>query len=60
MMEKYDGVRVFWDGKRLHTSRGEVSIEVPKECVFPSTPFEGELWYIIVDTMTHYIIQDGI
>jgi hypothetical protein len=44
MMEKFDGVRVYWDGSRLHALGLKTSIEVPKSCLFPSTPFEGELW----------------
>jgi hypothetical protein len=44
IMEKYDGVRVFWNGKRLISKSSGISLEVPKECNFPATPFEGELW----------------
>jgi hypothetical protein len=43
-MEKYDGVRVFWDGQLLHCLKSNVIIQVPKELHFPETPFEGELW----------------
>jgi hypothetical protein len=43
-MEKFDGVRVFWDGKRLYSKSAKLVIDVPKECKFPSTMFEGELW----------------
>jgi hypothetical protein len=43
MMEKYDGVRVFWDGKYLYVKNSKV-ISVPEDCNFPSFPFEGELW----------------
>jgi hypothetical protein len=45
MMEKFDGVRVFWDGKQLISSKERTIIDVPTECKFPSFPFEGELWY---------------
>jgi hypothetical protein len=44
MMEKYDGVRVYWDGKQLHIKSLNVVTNVPKEASFPSTPFEGEFW----------------
>jgi hypothetical protein len=45
MMEKYDGVRVFWDGK-LRVQGSKKIIEVPNNIVFPMLPFEGELWYV--------------
>lgn len=45
MLEKFDGLRVYWDGARLHLSQApEVAIDVPASLDFPSTPFEGELW----------------
>jgi hypothetical protein len=44
MMEQFDGVRVFWDGKRLHSKNSKTSIQVPQELKFPSISFEGELW----------------
>jgi hypothetical protein len=43
MMEKIEGVRVFWDGKHLHYPRAKIKINVPSEYNFPSTPFEGQL-----------------
>jgi hypothetical protein len=46
MMEKYDGVRVYWDGKRLHCKNLNISMKVPQQYAFPSTPFEGQLWYV--------------
>jgi hypothetical protein len=46
MMEKFDGVRVFWDGMKLQSPFG--SISVPSPLGFPKTPFEGELWYLTV------------
>ncbi len=46
MMEKFDGVRVFWDGKRLHSKSSKTIIDVPQQLEFPSFPFEGELWYV--------------
>jgi hypothetical protein len=44
MMEKFDGVRVFWDGKRLYIKNSKIAIDVPSEINFPTIPFEGELW----------------
>jgi hypothetical protein len=44
MMEKLDGVRVYWDGKHLHTKDLQTRLEVPKELAFPAVPFEAELW----------------
>jgi hypothetical protein len=44
MMEKVDGVRVFWDGKRLHSKSLKTTIDVPPELNLPSVPFEGVLW----------------
>jgi hypothetical protein len=44
MMEKYDGVRVYWDGTSL--SYKSWKIPLPKSVEpFPNFPFEGELWY---------------
>ena len=48
MMEKYDGVRVYWDGSRLHSKHPSVVLDIPKRLNFPNIPFEGELWYFIV------------
>jgi hypothetical protein len=44
MMEKFDGVRVFWDGQRLISKSSKTVIPVPPEYKLPSLPFEGELW----------------
>jgi hypothetical protein len=52
MMEKYDGVRVFWDGHVLQ-AKGKL-IDVPKSFVLPSLPFEGVLWY---DTTHHWLTK---
>ena len=48
MMEKFDGVRVYWDGKRLFSTSSRSLIQVPQDLQFPTTPFEGELWYMLV------------
>jgi hypothetical protein len=44
MMEKYDGIRVFWDGKQLHSKTSGKILNLPKGHNFPTIPFEGELW----------------
>lgn len=43
--EKYDGLRAYWDGKRLLTRGGEV-IQTPVWFVegWPPVPMDGELW----------------
>jgi len=43
--EKYDGVRAYWDGKRLLTRRGN-TIHAPDWFIadFPEYPMDGELW----------------
>jgi hypothetical protein len=45
MSEKYDGVRVVWDGKSLRQANTRNIIPLPKEVAFPSIGFEGVLWY---------------
>lgn len=43
--EKYDGVRGYWDGRRLLTRGGNV-VAAPAWFTenWPSTPMDGELW----------------
>jgi DNA ligase-1 len=43
--EKFDGVRAYWDGKRLIT-RGGWTINAPEwfTAGFPTHPLDGELW----------------
>ena len=43
--EKYDGVRGFWDGQKLHTRGGQI-INAPAwfTANWPTTPMDGELW----------------
>jgi DNA ligase-1 len=43
--EKYDGVRAFWDGKRLVSRQGN-EYHAPQWFVddFPKMPLDGELW----------------
>lgn len=43
--EKYDGIRAYWDGRRLLTRGGEV-IRAPEWFIarWPDTPLDGELW----------------
>jgi DNA ligase-1 len=43
--EKYDGVRAFWDGKRLISRQGNEYLAPPWFVAnFPNTPLDGELW----------------
>jgi len=46
MMEKFDGVRVYWDGKGSLQTQNTKPISVPASVTkdFPSYQFEGELW----------------
>jgi hypothetical protein len=44
MMEKYDGIRVTWDGTRLLSTWNNQNIDLPTGITFPSNTFEGELW----------------
>lgn len=45
MTEKYDGVRAYWDGKKLISKQGG-DIPCPAEFVenLPKVPLDGELW----------------
>jgi len=45
LSEKYDGLRAFWDGKRLRTRGGE-TIAAPDwfTARWPAEPMDGELW----------------
>ena len=44
-MEKFDGVRVYWDGNNLFSKNMKIRIDIPDQIEsFPSIPFEGELW----------------
>src|SRR4051794_1520512 len=45
MSEKMDGIRAYWDGKRLLSRHGNqlfVPLGFTKD--FPSIPLDGELW----------------
>jgi hypothetical protein len=55
MMEKYDGVRVYWDGQTLHANGQKYSKSAySKLQTFPSIPFDGELWYAYLSIVTNY------
>jgi hypothetical protein len=43
-MEKFDGIKVYWDGTTLYSPLLKQKIVVPADCKFPIIPFEGELW----------------
>jgi hypothetical protein len=46
-MEKYEGIRVYWDGKRMHYQNSKKTLDVPTGYGFPPVPFEGQLWYVL-------------
>jgi hypothetical protein len=58
-MEKFDGVRVFWNGEKLYANTLKMPIDLPQEWKFPDIPFEGELWYssYYIDSNT---FKDGL
>ena len=47
MTEKYDGMRLYWNGKHFITRQGR-KLQVPKSISksLPSVALDGELWYI--------------
>jgi DNA ligase-1 len=45
MMEKFDGIRVYWNGKVLRDVKNNIILDLPKDIQpFPSMSLEGELW----------------
>ena len=46
MTEKYDGLRLYWDGSQFYTRQGE-KVFPPKSITskLPPIPLDGELWY---------------
>ncbi len=48
MSEKYNGIRVFWDGSSLTTSNDKLPIPIPSEYLenFPQIHFEAVMWYV--------------
>jgi hypothetical protein len=46
MTEKFDGIRVFWDGDKSLWTCDKKKIPIPQllSSTFPNVPFEGELW----------------
>ena len=45
MSEKYDGMRLYWDGSQFYSRSGEI-VSVPNSIStgMPSVPLDGELW----------------
>ena len=45
MTEKYDGMRLYWDGKQFLSRQGN-KVNVPKfwQEQFPNIELDGELW----------------
>jgi DNA ligase-1 len=44
MTEKYDGMRVYWNGSQFLTRQGNV-IKVPNSVRMPNIHLDGEMWY---------------
>lgn len=45
MTEKYDGIRVYWDGGKLYTRTGKMIITPPSfTSGLPNIPMDAELW----------------
>ena len=49
MTEKYDGVRVYWDGSAFYSRQGR-KIKAPEFITnkMPNIALDGELWYFMV------------
>ena len=47
MSEKYDGVRLYWDGSQFYSRSGD-KVNVPDSLknTMPNISLDGELWYI--------------
>jgi ATP-dependent DNA ligase len=45
MTEKYDGVRLYWDGNEMHTRQGKI-VRIPDfwRRQLPKIDLDGELW----------------
>ena len=58
MSEKYDGVRLYWNGSQFLTRQGKV-VKVPKEISskMPQVSMEGELWYMLHRYLNIYYIR---
>jgi DNA ligase-1 len=49
MTEKYDGMRLYWNGTTFYTRQGNVVI-APEFITMqlPNIPLDGEIWYHII------------
>jgi hypothetical protein len=58
MSEKFDGVRLFWDGSAFYSRQGKI-IEVPDfvKSQMPKIALDGELWYL--QKFVHNLICKG-
>ena len=47
--EKFDGIRLFWNGRSLKTRQGN-AVPAPENWIsqMPSTPLDGELWCLTI------------
>lgn len=46
MTEKYDGMRLYWNGKQFISKSGKTVSTAPESMIkkMPSVPLDGELW----------------
>ena len=62
MSEKYDGMRLFWDGSKFFTRQGR-KIFIP-ESITSQMPknkaLDGELWYLNKKKLYIFILKDSI
>ena len=56
MTEKYDGMRLYWNGTQFYTRQGR-KITVPESVTkrLPVVALDGELWYFIL--LSLYILN---
>jgi ATP-dependent DNA ligase len=48
MTEKFDGMRLYWDGSQFFTRQGNI-VKIPEKIrsQLPETALDGELWYFV-------------
>jgi DNA ligase-1 len=48
MTEKFDGVRLYWNGSSFYTRQGK-RVKVPETVTsqLPDIPLDGELWFVV-------------
>lgn len=57
-MEKYDGIRILWNGEEFISRKGNI-VEAPNwfKQLFPPIQFDGELWFVFIFN-THSFNQE--